>query len=63
MSEKRPAMRSDRGDVAAEVERKNAELYHQERLADRSHAADDNLRGHDKTDADSFPTSDPPQPP
>ena len=50
-------------DVAAEVERKNAEMLHQEQLANRSNAADENLDEADKTSADSFPASDPPAAP
>ena len=44
-------------DIRIEVERKDAELHRQRERADKD---DDPLRGYDKTDADSFPASDPP---
>lgn len=54
---------ADKGEIEKEVERKNAEMYRQEQLAEKSSIPDTKLREHDKTEADSFPTSDPPQPP
>ena len=45
-------------DIAAEVERKDAEMYEQEQRAPKSR---EKLKGYDKVDADSFPASDPPQ--
>lgn len=54
---------ADKGEIEREVERKNAEMYRQEQLAEKSSIPDTHLRDRDKTEADSFPTSDPPQPP
>lgn len=54
---------SERGEIKEAVERKNAEMYRQEQLAKKSAVPDEHLRDQDKTAADSFPTSDPPQPP
>jgi hypothetical protein len=46
-------------DIHKERERKDAEMLRQrERAAD----SNDPLHGYDKTDADSFPASDPPSP-
>ena len=47
---------SDR-DIQKERERKDAEMQRQE---ERGGDANDRLRGYDKTNADSFPASDPP---
>jgi hypothetical protein len=46
-------------DLKTEVEEKNAEMQKQRELAHRS---DQPETGYDKTDADSFPASDPPKP-
>jgi hypothetical protein len=52
------------GSVKAETEKKNAELAHQQELAEESRIAmDEKLGKRDKTEADSFPASDPPTPP
>lgn len=47
-------------DMHTEMEQKNAEMHRQRELASKHEAADD--EGYDKTDADSFPASDPPKP-
>ncbi len=44
-------------DVRRELEAKERELALQQ---ERARRGDDRLRGYDKTDADSFPASDPP---
>lgn len=49
---------SDR-DIRKEVQRKDAEMLRQQ---ERGEDANDRLHGYDKTDADSFPASDPPSP-
>lgn len=43
--------------IRKEVEKKNAEMLRQQEQGKKS---DDRLHGYDKTDADSFPASDPP---
>ena len=50
---------SDR-DVREEVEKKDAEMLRQQELGEKDDVGDDGLYGYDKTDADSFPASDPP---
>ncbi len=57
MDQQRTNAPSERGDIAKEVAVKDQEMYEQERRAEKSH---DKLKGYDKTDADSFPASDPP---
>jgi hypothetical protein len=44
-------------DIRRDLEDKDAELQRQRELADKG---TEKLRGYDKTDADSFPASDPP---
>jgi hypothetical protein len=46
-----------RDDIRKAREKKDAEMLRQEELGGE---ADDRLRGYDKTEADSFPASDPP---
>lgn len=48
---------SDRDDIRTELEAKDAEKLRQEERATESL---ERLHGYDKTDADSFPASDPP---
>ncbi|HEY1976549.1 MAG TPA: hypothetical protein VGG89_08395 [Candidatus Baltobacteraceae bacterium] len=51
-------------DVQRETERKNAEMERQRQLAEKERVKKDERLGEtDKTDADSFPASDPPTPP
>lgn len=51
-------------DVERETERKNAEMERQRQLAEKNRLKkDDRLGEVDKTNADSFPASDPPAPP
>ncbi len=57
MDQERTKTPGERGEIAKEVERKDQEMYEQERRGEKSH---DKLKGYDKTDADSFPASDPP---
>lgn len=57
MEQQRTQKPSERGDIAKEVERKDQEMYEQEQ---RGEEAREKLQGYDKTDADSFPASDPP---
>ncbi|MBV8639467.1 MAG: hypothetical protein JO322_15425 [Candidatus Eremiobacteraeota bacterium] len=45
-------------DIREELEETDAEMLRQE---ERGPTADDELEGYDKTDADSFPASDPPE--
>ena len=59
MEKARAPSSSERGDIAAEKERKDAEMYEQEQRAAKS---SEKLEGHDKVAADSFPASDPPSP-
>jgi hypothetical protein len=46
-------------DIRTEMDEKNAEMQKQRDLA---HKPDEPSDGYDKTDADSFPASDPPKP-
>lgn len=48
---------SDRDDIKKELETKDAEMLRQQ---ERAAESQDRLHGYDKTDADSFPASDPP---
>jgi hypothetical protein len=51
-------------DIERETERKNAEMERQRQLAEKSRIKkDDRLGDVDKTNADSFPASDPPAQP
>ena len=51
-------------DTERETERKNAEMERQRQLAERSRVTkDERLDDEDKTNADSFPASDPPAQP
>ena len=49
--------KAHRGDVAKKAEEKDLEMHRQQ---ERGEQSNESLRGHDKTDADSFPASDPP---
>ncbi|HEV7178275.1 MAG TPA: hypothetical protein VGN11_00275 [Candidatus Baltobacteraceae bacterium] len=44
-------------DIARDAKKKDQEMYDQQQLAEKKR---DPLKGYDKTDADSFPASDPP---
>ncbi len=46
-----------RGEIAADAEQKDREMLRQQERAEKT---SESLGGHDKTDADSFPASDPP---
>ena len=50
----------ERGEILKEMHEIDAAMYHQEELA--AQTRDRSLDEYDKTLADSFPTSDPPQP-
>ena len=50
-------MKMSDDDLRKEREKKDAEMHRQEQLGGEQN---DRLRGYDKTDADSFPASDPP---
>ncbi|HET9029176.1 MAG TPA: hypothetical protein VFN49_03295 [Candidatus Aquilonibacter sp.] len=50
---------SERENLQKELEKKDAEMLRQQ---ERAASSNDRLHGYDKTDADSFPASDPPSP-